>query len=235
MPPPPPPAQDTRTRILDAAQRLFHEQGYHATGISTILREADVNAGSLYNLFPSKEALLEAVLERYTHLLRPVVIDPVEAATPDPIERIFALLAQYRAWLTPINFAMGCPIGNLALETADNLPRVRALCARNFDGWAAAVQSWLDTAALEGRLPPTTDRPQLARFILTIMEGGVMQARAEGSPAPYDACVAQLRRYFDALETEARGHRAPTRASKPARKRPTQSRAPKRPTRSKRR
>ncbi|MEC9372610.1 MAG: TetR family transcriptional regulator, partial [Planctomycetota bacterium] len=29
---------DTRTRILEVAARLFHEQGYHATGISTILR-----------------------------------------------------------------------------------------------------------------------------------------------------------------------------------------------------
>ena len=38
--------------------RLFHEQGYSATGIATILREADVNSGSLYHLFPSKEALL---------------------------------------------------------------------------------------------------------------------------------------------------------------------------------
>src|SRR4051794_2925446 len=114
------PPPDTRARILDAAMRLFHEQGFNATGISTILREADVNAGSLYNLFPSKEALLEGVLERYTRLLHPIVIAPVEARSTDPIARVFALLQQYRDWLAPKGFAMGCPIGNLALEVADS-------------------------------------------------------------------------------------------------------------------
>ena len=56
----PPAAEDhpTRQRIVEAARRLFHEQGFHATGISTILREADVNSGSLYHYFASKEALL---------------------------------------------------------------------------------------------------------------------------------------------------------------------------------
>jgi AcrR family transcriptional regulator len=189
---------DTRSRILSAAARLFHEQGYHGTGISTILREADVNAGSLYNIFPSKEALLEGVLEQYKHLLRPIVMDPVEASTDDPIERVFALLAQYRTWLTPINFAMGCPIGNLALEVGDSHARARSLIRENFDNWSAVVESWLDAAG--DRLPPALDRKQLAGFILTVMEGGVMRARAAGNPGPFDQSVAELRVYLDLLQ-----------------------------------
>ena len=47
----------TKSRIIETALRLFHEQGYTATGIATILREAKVNSGSLYHFFPSKEAL----------------------------------------------------------------------------------------------------------------------------------------------------------------------------------
>src|SRR6187399_180495 len=70
---------DTKSRILDTAARLFHEQGFNGTGIATILREADVNSGSLYHIFPSKEALLVGVLERYTELLHPIVMAPVEA------------------------------------------------------------------------------------------------------------------------------------------------------------
>lgn len=193
-----PPPEDTRSRILDAAARLFHEQGFHATGVSTILREANINPGSLYNLFPSKDALLVGVLERYTHLLRPVVIDPVEARTADPIARVFTLLQQYREWLSPRGFAMGCPIGNLALEAADNLPDARTLVSRNFEGWIASVKRWLEDAG--DRLPPDTDRDQLARFVLTVMEGGVMQARAAGSAEPYDHSVAQLRAYFECLQ-----------------------------------
>src|SRR3954466_9328711 len=87
----------TKTRILEAARRLFHEQGYAATGIATILRDADVNSGSLYHVFPSKEALLVGVLEYYVDLLRPMVMDPAEGTTQDPIGRVFGLLSLYRA------------------------------------------------------------------------------------------------------------------------------------------
>jgi TetR/AcrR family transcriptional repressor of nem operon len=129
-----------------------------------------VNAGSLYHFFPSKEALLTGVLERYTHLLRPIVMDPVEATTADPIERIFALLQQYRQWLSPNGFAMGCPIGNLALELSDGYKDIRALIHLNFRNWVGVVQSWLDAAG--DRLPANTNRQQLAQLILTGDGGG---------------------------------------------------------------
>lgn len=196
-----PPQVDTQTRIIDAAARLFHEQGFNGTGISTILREAEVNSGSLYHFFPSKEALLVAVLERYTHLLRPVVMDPVEAAASDPIERVFALFAQYRGWLSPAGFAQGCPIGNLALEVGDSSPEARRLIRSNFEGWHGVVKSWLDAAGT--RLPARLDRGQLAVFVLTVLEGAIMQARAAQSPQPFDDSIAQLRGYFDLLITEA--------------------------------
>jgi AcrR family transcriptional regulator len=192
---------DTRSAILETAARLFREQGFTATGVATILREAGVNSGSLYHFFPSKEALLLAVLERYTQLLYPVVLSPVEARTPDPIDRVFTLLRQYRDWLAPGGFAQGCPIGNLALEMSDQLPQVRELVDRNFRGWYQGVRAWLDAAA--PRLPVSTDRDALAKLILTVMEGGIMQARAANSPEPYDASVAELRRYFDLLLAQA--------------------------------
>jgi|ERR1051326_3774120 AcrR family transcriptional regulator len=195
-------ASDTRARILESAARLFHEQGYNGTGISTILREAGVNSGSLYNIFPSKEALLVGVLERYTELLHPIVMAPVEAKTQDPIERVFALLDQYRVWLAPIQFTMGCPIGNLALEVGDSQTIARALIRKNFDGWIASVRAWLEAAG--DRLPRDIDRAALAQFILTVMEGGVMQSRAACSPEPYDNSVAQLRAYFELLLSRAK-------------------------------
>lgn len=199
----------TRQRILEAARRLFHEQGFNATGISTILREADVNSGSLYHYFPSKDALLVGVLELYTHLLRPVVMDPVEGQTQDPIERVFSLLGQYRQGLLMMDFKMGCPIGNLALEVADDNPDARRLINVNFHNWMQVVRGWLDAAG--DRLPADTDRAALAAFVLTVMEGAMMQARAARSIEPFDTSVSQLRAYFDALieRTNTRPHTSP--------------------------
>jgi AcrR family transcriptional regulator len=196
-----PAGEGTRRRIVRTAFQLFHEQGYHATGIATILREARVNAGSLYHFFPSKEALLVGVLEEALVMLRPFVIDPAEKRSRDPIGRVFGLLAQYREGMHAAGCKMGCPIGNLALEVADDDARARALIQKNFENWTVAVKKWLDDAG--DRLPRDLDRAQLARFILTVMEGGIMQARAAGDLAPFDDCVAQLRSYFAALERSA--------------------------------
>ena len=191
------PPDDTRARIVENARRLFHEQGYHATGIATILREADVNSGSLYHFFASKEALLVAVLEKYVDLLHPMVMGPAEHAAADPIDRIFALLAFYRKGLELTGHKMGCPIGNLALELGDDHPEIRELIHLNFKNWAAVIERWLREAG--DRLPSDLNIPDLSRFVLTVMEGGIMQARAAQSLEPFDASVGQLRAYMNCL------------------------------------
>lgn len=191
----------TRERLLRTAFQLFHEQGYHATGVATILREAGVNAGSMYHHFASKDDLLLKVLEFAIDYLEPMVMGPAEAASADPIERVFALLDQYRNRIAATSCRMGCPIGNLALEVSDGNPEARALIHRNFENWADRVEGWLVDA--RDRLPRGTDLRRLARFVLTVMEGGLMQARAAGNLEPYDDSVAMLHDYFTALRRQA--------------------------------
>jgi TetR/AcrR family transcriptional repressor of nem operon len=199
-------ANSTRDRILEAARRLFHEQGYHATGISTILREAGVNSGSLYHFFKSKDELLVGVLEYYIHLLHPVVMGPAEQAAGDGIDRIFVLLTNYRDGLASLDFRMGCPIGNLALEVADDNAAARRLITQNFENWAAVVRSWLESA--KDRLPRGTDFTSLSRFVLTVMEGGMMQARTARDLAPMDQSIEHLHEYFALLAARAEAERS---------------------------
>lgn len=194
------PSPDTRDRILNAARELFWQQGYNATGIAQILKAANANSGSLYYFFPTKEDLLLAVLEWYKANLHNEVINPVFDRVSDPIERIFGVLDGYRRMLVMTHCSHGCPVGNLALELADTHPAVRALCAENFSGWRNAIRGCLDEAA--DRLPPNIERDQLAAFVLTVMEGGLMQAKTYRTLDPFEAAVAQLREYFDRLLAE---------------------------------
>ncbi len=199
---------DTRERILKTAFKLFHEQGYHATGVATIVREAGVNPGSMYHAFASKELLLENVLEYALVSLGPAVAEPIEAATTDPIERVFALVGHYRESMARTGCRLGCPMGKLALEVSDTHAEARELIHRHFESWVARIASWLESAG--DRLPGTTDRRQLARLVITVMEGGLMQARADGSLAPFDDAVAQLRDHFRCLEQLAAGPSGPS-------------------------
>lgn len=191
------PGEVTRKRLVDVARRLFLQQGYEATGIAQILKQSGVNSGSLYYFFRTKEDLLLAVLDWYLENLHSEVIDPAKEKTSDPIERVFAVMDGYRQMLTATHCRMGCPIGNLALEMGDKSAPVRRKIAQNFANWCEAIRALLEPAL--GRLPPGTNLGALATFCLTVMEGGVMQARATGDVSGFDNCVALLRDYFERL------------------------------------
>ena len=190
-------AKPTRERIVEAALYLFWLRGYAATGIAEILERAEANAGSFYYCFKTKEELLVAVLELYIRTLMPVVVEPVLRTVQDPVERVFGILEFYRKNLLATKCTYGCPIGRLALEIPEEQFRVHKRLADNFDGWTAAVEECLKDA--RERLPEGLNLNTLSKFVLTVMEGGVMQARAQRTIEPFDASVEHLRGYFGLL------------------------------------
>ncbi|HEX6375166.1 MAG TPA: TetR/AcrR family transcriptional regulator [Allosphingosinicella sp.] len=189
--------RETRGRIIEAAMELFWLKGYGSTSIADILSRSQVNSGSLYHFFPGKQDLLIAVLEAYRDGIGPMLLEPAWAGVTDPVGKVFALLAKYRSLIVETDCEYGCPIGSLALELHEADPAVRRLLADNFRGWVDAVAQCLEDA--RGRFPAGTDLHALAELALTVMEGGVMQARTHRDVGHFDRSVAQLRAYFEAL------------------------------------
>ena len=64
----PRPARDTRRRILENAYRLFYREGFQRAGVDALAEAAGVTKRTLYNHFPSKDALIGAVLEAQADL-----------------------------------------------------------------------------------------------------------------------------------------------------------------------
>lgn len=198
------PPRDTRSRIVEAARELFLLKGYGSTSIADILSRSQVNSGSLYHYFPGKQDVLLAVLDGYRDNIQAMLLEPAWAGVDDPIERIFSLLGLYRRLIVETECDYGCPIGSIALELHEPDPVVRQKLAENFTGWTKAVRGCLEQAA--DRFPPRTDLPALAEFVLTVMEGGVMQARTHRDVGYFDRAVAQLRLHFDRLLTKGTVH-----------------------------
>jgi TetR/AcrR family transcriptional repressor of nem operon len=190
-------SKPTRERIVEAALYLFWLRGYTATGIAEILDRAKANAGSFYYSFKTKEDLLLAVLELYIQTLMPIVVEPVLCQVQDPVERVFGILEFYRRNLLATGCTYGCPIGRLALEIPEEQFRVHKRLADNFDGWTAAVKKCLEDA--RDRIPEDVNLQTLSKFVLSVMEGGVMQSRAHRAVEPFDASVEHLRGYFRLL------------------------------------
>jgi TetR/AcrR family transcriptional regulator, transcriptional repressor for nem operon len=188
---------DTRTKIILTAMELFWEKGYTSTSVADILSRSQLHSGSLYHFFPGKQDVLVGVLEFYRDQIDEWLLAPAWAGVDDPIARIFALLKGYRIQLLTSDFSFGCPIGNLALEIHEPDPKVRELLAANFSNWTSAIERCLIDAA--GQLPNDVDRRALAEFILTIMEGAIMQARSFRDIGLFDRNVDVLRTHLEML------------------------------------
>jgi AcrR family transcriptional regulator len=76
-------SQERVNRILDVAEDLFARQGYAATTTNAIAAQAQVPIGSLYQFFPDKTAILQALAHRYADKLHQAltVVDGAELAT----------------------------------------------------------------------------------------------------------------------------------------------------------
>ena len=88
-----------RNEILDVAQRLVYTKGYEQMAIQDILDELQIAKGTFYHYFVSKQALLEALIERMIeeveHLLNPIVQDAHLSAL-EKFQQFFASIAHWR-------------------------------------------------------------------------------------------------------------------------------------------
>ncbi len=195
---------NTRERLIATAADLFCRQGYAHTGVNEIMQRARTTSGSFYHFFPTKEDLVLAVVDHIGESLEGEVFGGAVTAVADPVERVFDVLGSSRRYLEANDFALGSPLGTLAAELSQSHPQVREKLAALFAAWTDRMQLILEEAG--NRLPADVDRRALAGFILSAVEGAILQARASRSLAPFDATVALLRRYLELLV----GTRQPT-------------------------
>lgn len=89
-----------RESFLDVAQRLVQTKGYEEMSVQDVLTELDASKGAFYHYFDSKQALLEAVVERFADdaiaTLAPVLGDP-DLHALRKLEGIFAGIARWKA------------------------------------------------------------------------------------------------------------------------------------------
>lgn len=84
-------ASDTKTRILNAAEKLFGEMGFDGTSLRDITTEAQVNLAAVNYHFQSKESLMDAVIERRFAPVNRRRMDMLDAAGPSPgVEQVVA-------------------------------------------------------------------------------------------------------------------------------------------------
>lgn len=136
-----------RTRLIDAATRLFYEEGIHTVGVDRVIEEAGVTRATLYKQFGGKENLVLAYLAHEDEMLRAMFAEAGEAVTaPDALldAVVQGIAADIRERHT-----RGCPFINAAAEYPDADGAVRRLIDEHREWFRSTLQGVAEQAGLE--------------------------------------------------------------------------------------
>ena len=166
--------QARRQQILEAAVACFMRKGFHATRTAEICAEAGMSPGNLFHYFPTKEAIIAAIVEedqRETaeRFAAAASADNLYGALIAIVEESLALLAD------PVYTRIGLEV----LAEAVRNPDVFANVARSEAGRKAQLVRLLDTAVERQQARLTMPPAQVADWILLLLDGAFGRAMVE--------------------------------------------------------
>lgn len=167
------PTASARTRLLDAAAKLFYADGMIATGIDTITTEAGVAKKSLYNNFASKNELMLAYIQARHEEWLDLYRNRVDKAD-SPRDRVLAVFDAYvdHAESAYAHGFRGCGLLNAAAELPAGSPGREAVRAHKEQVEAILTEHLAETGY--------TDPAQLAEHFSFLLEGAMSRAGLEG-------------------------------------------------------
>ncbi len=178
----------TREKILNSAYRLFYEKGFNGTSIDDILKDAQLNKGSLYHIFKSKKKVLLAVIEEK---IAPILTEEdykIIQAEPKPLH----FLEQKLLNIDFFDFKHGCPLNNLVQEMSPvDVDAAKALLKiyNNLE--------YYYFLALRDEKLSEEDKKSLAKMMVATVEGAIVSAKAAQNKEPYIIIVQQLFKILD--------------------------------------
>jgi TetR/AcrR family transcriptional repressor of nem operon len=195
---------DSKTRLLDAALHVIRANGYAATTVDDICREAGVTKGSFFHHFKSKDELALAAAGHFSAMAEGLFASAPYHAAKDPLERLLGYVDFRAAILDGELPEYTCLLGTLVQETYASHPEIRAACDRGMVAHIAALLP--DIEAARKRHAPNADwsAESVGYFIQSVLQGSFIFAKAKQSPEVARESLAHLRRYLQSLFAQPR-------------------------------
>lgn len=172
-------SQDAKTRLIAAMIDALQRRGLHGSGLTALLAAAQAPKGVLYHHFPGGKtelavAAVDAVVERLCATLQ----ERMDSAN-DPAAALMAWINSAQKRLAASGYERGCPLATIALESTEQDVAIRAALGIGFARIRVIIAAGLLEAGYE-----TRSANSLAALIVAAYEGGLLQARAAGTPEP---------------------------------------------------
>lgn len=184
-----PPDQKVRARdaLLRAGARSLKTAGFSGIGVDGLAAAAGVTSGAFYSNFPSKEAMLEAVID--AGVGEPFLSDTESATRGDARARLLDFVEEYLTADHSIDPAEGCVMPALSADVSRAQPPVQEVYQRKMSALVGRI-----AALLDGDEP---DRQRRAWSIVALMVGAILISRgipeqSESRTAPIESAASTV-------------------------------------------
>ncbi len=167
------PAHSKREQIVSVALKLFYQNGFHATGIDRIIKEAGVSKKTLYNHFKSKDELVLAALRKRDELFRNNLMRKTERLGSTAKERLLSVFDAIGEWLHEKDFA-GCMFINASAEYSEANNPSHILCAEH----KRLVREYIRDLAVQAEMG---NPEELSQQLNLLIEGAIVDAHVSGN------------------------------------------------------
>jgi AcrR family transcriptional regulator len=182
-----------RDHLVSVALKLFHQYGFHATGIDKILAESGVAKNTLYRHFKSKDELILASLRKQDEEFRNWMMREVERRN-NAVERLLAIFDVYEEWSrTPTFF--GCMFINASAEFSDADSPIHAFCKEHKRLVTRYIQDLAATADIFASEHIATD------WIL-LLDGAVISAQVSNNSLAFQQAKVVAKKLLQSDVTE---------------------------------
>ncbi|WP_424766858.1 TetR/AcrR family transcriptional regulator [Paenibacillus sp. sgz302251] len=171
---------NARQAILGTAARLFFTQGYHATGLSQIIKESNSPKGSLYYYFPNgkEELALECIV-----CTKHMVIEKwasVFAKHSDAADAVQAFILDMADDAEKYDFEGYMPFSFwMAVETSSINEKLRNVCQDVFAAWQSVIGEYLQKTGME-----QARSKEVAVVVVSLLEGALILALTNKDKQP---------------------------------------------------
>ena len=165
------PQPTMKERILETADRLFYLKGIRAIGVDTIAAEIGISKRTLYNHFPSKDALISAYLER--RFVRHTPSD--KRSENSPVEQILGIFDSLERRFAAKDFR-GCPFINAVAELGAESKPVRKIAVAFKESRRLWFRGLLDRLGV-------ADANGLATQLTLLVDGAIAQDLVRDDPS----------------------------------------------------
>jgi len=187
--------KDRRGALVRAAYNQIAERGFEGLRTREVAGEAGVNIATLHYYFPTKEKLIEGVVEHAMDRFRTTL-----APHGSPSDQLRNHLRSVKR-LVQEEPHLGVVMGELALRSARDAGIARIMRETN-EGWHRTVRGLLRRAVKEGNLRPELDSDEVAAMVVATLRNLTLPVASSGARG--DQALRQLERWLG-VEASAQG------------------------------